>query len=247
MTIHRAAAAGFARGAGAYERARPDYPADAVSWLADRLGLSPGRVVVDLAAGTGKLTRALVPTGAEVIAVEPVAEMREGIATASRVLEGTAELIPLEDACADAVTVAQAFHWFDSRAALAEIHRILRPGGALGLIWNRRGDDPVNRSIEALMRPHRADTPAARFNQWRQAFEDTPLFGPLEEAGSPNLQELDADGLADRVGSTSFIAALPDREREAVLAQARAIAGDGTVEVRYQTEVQVTRRRVREP
>ena len=95
--------------------------------LAERLRLGPGRTVVDLAAGTGKLTRELVRTGAEVIAVEPLAEMRAELPPEATALEGTAEAIPLGDGSADAVTVAQAFHWFDAEPALAEIHRVLRP------------------------------------------------------------------------------------------------------------------------
>src|SRR5579864_1054082 len=101
---------GFGLAADLYERGRPDYPAPAIAWLVERLDLRPGRTVVDLAAGTGKLTRLLVPSGAEVIAVEPIAEMRAKIENL-RVLEGTAEAIPLADASVDAVTVGQAFHW----------------------------------------------------------------------------------------------------------------------------------------
>ena len=105
--VHDAAARGFSRSADAYDRARPDYPPAAVAWLAERLGLRPGRTVVDLAAGTGKLTRPLAATGAEVVAIEPVAEMRARIGdAAARALDGTAEAIPLPDASADAVTVA---------------------------------------------------------------------------------------------------------------------------------------------
>ena len=100
---------GFELAADVYERGRPDYPAAAIAWLVERLDLRPGRTLVDLAAGTGKLTRLLVPSGADVIAVEPLAAMRALIENA-RVLEGTAEAMPLPDASADAVTVAQAFH-----------------------------------------------------------------------------------------------------------------------------------------
>ena len=124
--IHPTAAAGFSLGAAAYERGRPGYPAEAIGWLAEQLGLRAGRTVLDLAAGTGKLTRALVETGAEVVAVEPVDEMRaqlEAAVPAARALAGTAEEIPLADGAVDAVTVAQAFHWFDRDAAFTEIHR----------------------------------------------------------------------------------------------------------------------------
>jgi ubiquinone/menaquinone biosynthesis C-methylase UbiE len=129
--VHAAAARGFARSADAYERARPDYPAEAIAWLAERVGLGPGRTVVDLAAGTGKLTRPLADNGARVIAVEPVAEMRAALPASVEALDGTAESIPLDDGSVDLVTVAQAFHWFDGDAALAEIARVLRPEGRL--------------------------------------------------------------------------------------------------------------------
>ncbi len=237
--IHEAAATGFARAADAYERGRPGYPAEALVPLA----LSPELTVVDLAAGTGKLTRPLVASGATVIAVEPVAEMRAALPASVRALRGTAERIPLDPGSADLVTVAQAFHWFDGDRALAEIHRVLRPGGRLALLWNRRGDDdPVNRAIDAVLARHRADTPSFGADQWRAAFDRTTLFGPLEEHFFGNEQVLDADGLADRVGSISFVASLPLAERARVLVAARALAAEGPVSVPYRTEVQVAAR-----
>src|SRR5689334_10252480 len=125
-----------------YDRARPDYPAEAVDWMVAALGVGPESTVVDLAAGTGKLTKALLARArARVVAVEPSAAMlrrlRE-VAPTADAIEGTAEAIPLPDATADAVTVAQAFHWFANDTALAEIHRVLRPDGRLALVWNRR-------------------------------------------------------------------------------------------------------------
>jgi SAM-dependent methyltransferase len=237
--IHPAAAKGFARSVDAYERGRPGYPPEALALL----GLRPGMAVLDLAAGSGKLTRPLLEAGAEVTAVEPVTAMRAALPEAARVLDGTAEVIPLDDGSVDLVTVGQAFHWFDGDAALAEIHRVLRPGGRLALLWNRRlDDDPVNRAIDALLDPHRGDVPGMRRDAWRAAFERTALFGPLEEHELPNEQRLDADGLADRLGSVSFIASLPGDERAQVLAGARAIAADGPVSVLYLAQVQLCRR-----
>ena len=229
---------GFRRSADAYDRARPEYPPAAVEWLAERLGLRPGRTVVDLAAGTGKLTRPLAATGAEVVAVEPVAEMRERIGpAAARVLDGTAEAIPLEDASADAVTVGQAFHWFDGAAALAEIHRVLRPGGALALVWNSRPlENPVHAAIERIVAPHRGDAPAHASGAWRAAFEHTSLFGPLEERRFEHSRPHDADALADRVGSTSFVAALDDGPQADVIAAVRALAAEGPVDLPYVCE-----------
>ena len=237
--LHRQAAAGFSRAAGEYERARPGYPPDAVAWLAQRLGLREGRTVVDLAAGTGKLTRLLVQSGARVIAVEPLPEMRALIEPPAEAVDGTAEALPLENASADAVTVAQAFHWFDFDAALAEILRVLRPGGRLGLIWNRRSDaDEVNLAIERLVEPHRGDTPSHRGAPWREAFDRSP-FGPPEERGFDNPQRLDADGLAERVASMSFIAALPEADRARVVEAARELASGGPVTLGQRTDVAV--------
>jgi SAM-dependent methyltransferase len=238
--IHPAAATGFARAADAYERGRPGYPDVAVDRLVAAL---PGRRVVDLAAGTGKLTRALVARGCDVVAVEPVAEMRAAIAAPARAIDGRAEAIGLPDASADAVTVAQAFHWFDVPRALAEIHRVLRPGGVLALIWNRRAmEDEIHARIESLLAPHRGTVPAHRDDRWRAELADDPHFGSLREETFANEQLLDVDGLADRVGSISFVAALGEEERSALLEATRALAGGGVVTLRYVVELTLATR-----
>jgi SAM-dependent methyltransferase len=243
-SVHEAAATGFSRSADAYDRARPEYPADGVEWLAQRLALGRGRRVLDLAAGTGKLTRPLVATGADVVAVEPVAEMRARIGPGARVLDGTAEAIPLGDGAVDAVTVAQAFHWFDGPAALAEVHRVLRPGGALALVWNRRPlGDPVHEQVERILAPHRRATPTYASGAWRPALEATTLFGALEERTFEHARMLDADALADRFGSVSFVASLDSAPRAEVLTAIRALAAGGPVRVPYVCEVFVCDRR----
>ncbi len=143
--IHDAAVRGLGAAATANDRARPSYPQDAVAWLADKLGIKPGRQVVDLAAGTGKLTAQLADAGADLVAVEPIASMRDLLRVrlpAIPVLGGVAEAIPLADKSVDAVVVAQAFQWFDTRRALDEIARVVRPGGSLGLIWNAKDRSP---------------------------------------------------------------------------------------------------------
>jgi len=237
--VHRAAATGFARSVEAYERGRPDYPPEAIAYLQRELELRAGRTVVDLAAGSGKLTRQLVALGCEVIAVEPVDEMRAAIGAGIRTLKGTAEAIPLPDASADAVTVAQAFHWFDGPKALAEIARVLRPGGALALVWNRRPveSSPLHAAISEIINPYRDDAPAHATGAWRDAFAS----GELTEWTYAWSQRMDADALADRVGSTSFVAALDDAERERVLARVRALAAAGPVDLPYVCEVHLWR------
>ncbi len=241
--VHRIAAKGFSEGAQAYERGRPGYPPEAIAWLVERLGLDTSANVLDLAAGTGKLSREFRASGAEVIAVEPLARIRELIEPPIHTLEGSAERIPLPDGSADAVTVAQAFHWFDGETALAEIHRVLRPAGRLALVWNvRLLEDPGQAAVEELIAPYTGGIPRHRSGEWRGPIEATELFGPLEERSFPNQQRLDADGLADRVGSTSAIAALDPAEREGLLQRVRGLAADGPLALRYRCEIQVARR-----
>ena len=193
-----------------YERARPGYPADAVAWISDRLDLREGRTVLDLGAGTGKLTRALLTTGARVIAVEPGDEMRarlERAAPGAEALRGAAEAIPLPDASVDAITVGQAFHWFRHGEAIPELHRVLRPGGGVGLVWNSRDrDNPLQKEISELIAPF---VPPGRpdAEEWPRPLRESELFGPLEEQRFSFVQELDPDTLAERIASVSFVAA----------------------------------------
>jgi ubiquinone/menaquinone biosynthesis C-methylase UbiE len=226
--VHSAASKGFSKAADAYERGRSGYPPEAIAWLAELLGLAAGRTVVDVAAGTGKLTAPLAATGAHVIAVEPVSEMLDMLrrrVPAADARSGTAEATGLPGDCADAVTVAQAFHWLDGPAALAEIDRILRPGGRLALAWNVRDlEHPTQRAVEELLAPHRGATPSHRSGSWRQAFDHPAPFAPSELRRFPNVETLDAEGLRERVESTSFIASLPPAELEDVRDGVRRIA-----------------------
>jgi SAM-dependent methyltransferase len=240
--------AGFGSSADAYERGRPSYPDDAVAHLAAELGLSPASRVVDLAAGTGKLTRLLVEGGAEVVAIEPVRAMRLALERAVpgvAVLDGTAESIPLADGSVDAVAVAQAFHWFDAEAAIEEIHRVLRPGGRLGLIWNVMGADAGwLAALRELVHGIRGGVPAYGTSPWREAFAATHRFTPLTERTFGHVHELDEDGLVDRIASTSYVAALPEAERERLAAQVRALVHDmpRPLRVPYRTDVFTCRR-----
>ncbi|HVU77489.1 MAG TPA: class I SAM-dependent methyltransferase [Gaiellaceae bacterium] len=241
MGIDPVAAAGFASAADVYERARPSYPAGAVAWLVERTGLGPGRTVLDVGAGTGKLTRLLVPSGARVVAVEPVAEMRALIQGAEAV-EGTAEELPFADGSADVVTVAQAFHWFDLDRALPELHRVLRPGGRLGLVWNMRDlADPVQRGVEDLLAPLRAFTPQQQLGAWREPLRRSPLFGDGEVRRFRYEQRFTADDLCARVASTSFVAAMPAVDRDALLARVRALVHglEEPFSFPYETEVEL--------
>jgi SAM-dependent methyltransferase len=232
---------GFERAADVYERGRPDYPAAAIAWLVDRLGLRPGRTLVDLAAGTGKLTRLLVPSGADVIAVEPLAAMRALIENA-RVLAGTAEAMPLPDASADAVTVAQAFHWFRAEEALAEIHRVLRPGGGVALVWNTRDErDPLHAAVSELLRPLEGDAPRRHKRDWGEVVDASGLFTPTERAAFDHEQLVDEDGFVERFTSISFVAAAPDDARAQVEARLRDLARETGAPIRlpYVTELYV--------
>jgi SAM-dependent methyltransferase len=246
VKVHPSVLQGFGEAAEAYERARPSYPADAVDWLSGQLGLGPGSTVVDLAAGTGKLTRLLLPTGATVIAVEPVDAMRaqlEANVPGAQAVSGYAEQIPLADGAADAVTVAQAFHWFATDEALTEIARVLRPGGRLGLVWNRREEgNPLQAAFTEIVEPLRSTESTHKGDSWREVLEPSPLFGPLEERQFENAQDLDADGLAERAGSISFIASATPERRAPVIERVRALAGDGLVRFPYVTDVYVTQR-----
>jgi SAM-dependent methyltransferase len=221
MSVNEKAALGFSRAADAYERGRPDYPGEAVDYLAGVLSLRPGRVALDLGAGTGKLTKLLLPTGAKVIAVEPLEEMAQKIRSSLPevdLYQGTAESIPLPAASVDAVLVAQAFHWFNGPRALKEIARVLKPAGKLALIWNVRDETiPWIKELTKLLAPYEATTPRYSHGKWKEAFDGAPFFGPLTQATFKNIQTGPREMLRDRMASISFIAALPEQAREVFL------------------------------
>ena len=237
----RRAAQGLSFGsvADVYERSRPGYPQEAARWLA---GNEPCDVV-DLGAGTGKLTRSLVALGHRVTAVEPIPEMLAQLRSAvpgATPLAGTAESIPLDDESADVVTVAQAFHWFDRPVALVEIARVLRPGGRIALVWNARDD-------RAAWVAEFSDTIVGRsvFRKGGVAsavgsIDESGLYGPVEHAEFANAQTLNRDDLQELVRSRSECVILPEEERRPVLERIdtlfEAHATDGVLTMPYVTE-----------
>ena len=220
--VHDRRARSFDGVADAYRRARPTYPSAAVAWV---LEIAPGRRVVDLAAGTGKLTQVLVSEGADVVAVEPLDRMRaalEQTVPGVRALAGTAEQIPLPDASADAVLVAQAFHWFDAARALAEIPRVLVPGGVVGLLWNLR-DDAVDWVAELTRALGGAgDVLTGSGGRWI----DHPRFAEVERGEFPNPEPFDRARLLEWARSTSSIATLAPAERKEALARIGRLADE---------------------
>jgi len=253
--IHDAAARGYQSAVEHYERGRPSYPDDAVTFLVNELAIGPGRTVVELGAGTGKFTDLLVFTGAEITAVEPVPAMREALTRncpTAHVLDGTAEAIPIGDGIADAVVAAQAFHWFDGARTLPEIHRVLREGMRLGLIWNIRDEasDWAERLTSIFDRLAGPDAPRYRDGRWREAFESTDLFGPLHHWVAYHVHQVSREAFVDRVMSVSYVAAAPPAERERVLAEVTELL-DSDPELRrseelvmpYRTDVFICERR----
>jgi ubiquinone/menaquinone biosynthesis C-methylase UbiE len=207
-------ASSFGRVANEYERGRPGYPREAIDWL---LGPEPLEVL-DLGAGTGKLTGAVLEAGHRVIAVEPLEQMR-AILTAgypeARTLAGTAERLALEDHSVDAVVVGAAFHWFDHDAALAEISRVLRPPGVLGLLGNSFDTSPhwVTRLRELLGPPA-----IQRPGHWPSVQELAEHFADVEDREFPHRQSVNRASLRDLANSRSNIAVMDEEQREAILA-----------------------------
>ncbi|MGP0031956.1 MAG: class I SAM-dependent methyltransferase [Acidimicrobiales bacterium] len=217
---------GFASASDIYERGRPGYPDALVGHLREAWGLTAPSLAVDVAAGTGKLARQLHAAGARCVAVEPSAAMRHECrrrAPGVRVVAGSAERLPLADHVADLVTVAQAFHWFDPVRALHEMARVLRPGGAVVLVWNERDTSlPWTGALSGIMRdagppPHR---PA---EEMRASFDGDPHFTAFARWSGRHDVPMAAAEVADMVASRSYVRVLAPADREAVLSRVRAV------------------------
>jgi ubiquinone/menaquinone biosynthesis C-methylase UbiE len=227
--VDEIAATGFQRAAGDYERGRPGYPPAAVEKIRQEIGIEAGQTVVDLAAGTGKLTRLLVELlPAEVIAVEPVAGMRaqlELVVPGVTVLDGTAEQIPLADGAAHAVFVAQAFHWFRVPEAAAEIARVLDTDGALAILRNQEveGDSAPGVAAAMAVVRERVHFPGTRHRTWREELERTGRFEPFREWTVANDVTQDIDSFRHRIASRSYVGAMDDDRRALLLDEVQAV------------------------
>ena len=230
-----------------YEAGRPSYSSEAVAVLAAELGIRAGRTVLDVGAGTGKLTRLLVSTGARVLAAEPISAMcrvLEQTAPDAAVVRAAAAGLPFRDGSIDVVTAAQAFQWFGRTQEVSELRRILRPGGGIGLLWNRRDRSlPVWQEIESLIGPYRPERPADQ--AWRAGLV-VAGFGALHQTTIPFDHHASPEQIQMRVASMSWVAALPEATRAPLLVRIREIAAghteDGTVALRENTDVVWARR-----
>ena len=250
--VEPAAAVGFGRQAGSYAKVRPAYPAAVMETLTSLLPPTPDVHVCDLAAGTGILTRQLLDSGYRVTAVEPVGGMREELErqlakAGVDILDGTAEHLPLDDRSVDAVTVGQAFHWFDPQPALTDIARVLKPGGVLLMVWNAR-DENVDwmRQWGDLVADLGGGRPYQDHREllWEDVVAESGLFTPLEHLEVPQGQTGTPELVIERTRSTSFIAALPpERHQHALDAVAQLLAthpdtrGRAQITIPYNTQI----------
>ncbi len=233
VTLHPLAQQ-FASVADAYERGRPDYPPSVIEALMRELGLTPGAPVLDLGAGTGKLSRALLAGGLDVVAVEPLEPLREVLAEklgGERVRPGLAEEIPLADAAVQAVTVADAFHWFDHTRALKEMRRVLRAPASLAVLttvpdWSGASWAHELGQLVMSLRPAHPhfDGPS-----WREIVRNTGGWTEPGEVTVTAMQAADPQRIADHLGSMSWIAGMPEAERVATIERIRALVAGGTM------------------
>ncbi len=223
-----------------YEWGRPSFPAESLNPLQGEMALS-GRSVLDIGAGTGKFTQLLLDAGAHVTGVEPLAGMREVFCRRFpevSCLNAAAEALPVEASSFDAVTIAEAFHWFDSKAAWSEIHRVLRPGGVVLLVWlHRQSESGWQERVYELLQPVKADVPSEIGGKWKLGW--TPdMFMPLIEHHVQYELSYELDRLRAMFSTHSYVAALPPEEQEALLDQIVAIAADEKTPIRLGIDVE---------
>ena len=243
MTLHPLAQQ-FASVAAEYERGRPDYEPAVVGALTAELRVEAGGPILDLAAGTGKLTRALLAGGFDVSAVEPQQSLRAILAERvgpDRVRDGVAEAIPLPDASVQAVTVADGFHWFDRPRALDEIRRVLRPGGGLALLntvpdW--RGASWAH-ELGALVLANRPHHPNFDGPPWQDFVHAAEGWGEPWEIRVTTYPRADTGRIVDHMASVSWIAAQPDEQRARTLADMRELLSTGETPERLPLHVEV--------
>ena len=216
-----------------YDELRPEYAPEAVAWVAERVGIGPGSSVVDLAAGTGRLSGRFLQLGVDVVAVEPAANMRavlEERFPEVRAIVATAESMPLEDGTVDAVVVGNAFHHFERDAAMAEIHRVLRPRGALAVFWAwpnevEQLEIPGMRAIYEVVEGARGESVIAAAHQtWAELPATADGFDPFERREFPTTHVLAAARLADLYATSSDIVSMPDRTRAWLLDRIRELS-----------------------
>jgi SAM-dependent methyltransferase len=249
--VHAAAERGYGAAAEMYARARPAYPADAVDWLVEAIGIGGETEVAEIGAGTGKFTTELVARGVPVVAVEPVAAMRERLAALGptvRVVDAVAESLPFSDGTVSAVVASQSLHWFDVDRALAEFDRVLVPDGSIGLVWNFRDVDVSWQcELDELLSSLRGrDVPHSRDGRWERAV----VSSRFEIAAARSWRwsfTTDLEGALDRVRSVSYVASLPDDERHEVDELVRGLVSRhrvdaASIEWSYVTEAYVLRR-----
>lgn len=242
MSIERSR---FEAPADAYERGRPGYPDGLRGIFKNRLQLERGDQVLDLGAGTGKLTSLLAQDALEVTAVEPLKEMRDRLKTLGvRAVSGRAEEIPAPANSFDAVFVAQAFHWFDYAQALPEIRRALKPSGHLCLLWNRRyAASEWLRDYATAIAPYRDAAKTEESVDWRGPLDRYVGFGPIHEESLEHEQFVTAESFLDRLRSLGYIARLAPAQREhlerrvAEIIRPEAQREGGVLRVPYRTLV----------
>lgn len=245
---HPVAVSGFSSDPWRYERGRPGYPPDALRFVLDNIPHGPDDLVLDVGAGTGKLTRALASTPATLVAIDPVSEMLRlvpGFAPDAHIVLGVAEHLPVASGSVSAITVGQAFHWFHAERAWAEFARALRPGGAVALMWNAR-----LREVEWVDRIWTLMDRIEKTAPWRMldrpdAFPCDADFTDVERASTRHSVGMDEESVVARVMSVSHAAVLSASDRADLEREIRMVlAGvDGPLDITYRTDVVIRRRR----